>query len=84
MQHPAPVAVVCCYRGVLLTAVNGERHARTAEALMRARYTAYAQQHASYLLASWHATMRPEQLELHAGIKRRLPRCVGVQGRPAG
>ncbi len=38
--------------------------AETAEILMRSRYTAYAMQREDYLLATWHATTRPETLAL--------------------
>lgn len=35
----------------------------TAEQLMRSRYTAFTQAHESYLLATWHASTRPESLD---------------------
>jgi SEC-C motif-containing protein len=35
----------------------------TAEQLMRSRYTAFTQAHASYLLATWHPSTRPESLD---------------------
>ena len=38
--------------------------AATAEALMRSRYTAYVLKLADYLLASWHPSTRPTQLDL--------------------
>lgn len=38
--------------------------AETAETLMRSRYTAYVMQREDYLLATWHATTRPETLAL--------------------
>ena len=38
--------------------------ASTAEQLMRSRYTAYTLRCESYLLKSWHASTRPQQLEL--------------------
>ena len=33
---------------------NGERHAETAEELMRSRYAAYALGNADYLFRTWH------------------------------
>ncbi len=38
--------------------------AETAEALMRARYSAYARGDAAFLAASWHSRTRPPVLEL--------------------
>ncbi|HEY4091087.1 MAG TPA: YchJ family metal-binding protein [Luteibacter sp.] len=38
--------------------------APTAEALMRSRYSAYVMGLEDYLLASWHASMRPPSLDL--------------------
>jgi len=43
--------------------------ARDAEALMRSRYSAYVLGLADYLLASWHPTTRPPELDLAAGPK---------------
>lgn len=39
-------------------------HAPTAEALMRSRYSAYAVGELAYLLATWHASTAPGDLEL--------------------
>lgn len=36
----------------------------TAEALMRSRYTAYTLLNEEYLLGTWHASTRPQQLNL--------------------
>jgi SEC-C motif-containing protein len=38
--------------------------AATAEALMRSRYSAYVLKLSDYLLASWHASTRPDRLDL--------------------
>lgn len=43
---------------------RGERRAATAEALMRSRYAAYVRADSAYLLKTWHASTRPEQLVL--------------------
>ncbi|MEU4806812.1 YchJ family metal-binding protein [Actinosynnema sp. NPDC023587] len=43
---------------------SGSRTAPTAEALMRSRYSAFAVADGAYLLATWHPTSRPGELEL--------------------
>ena len=40
-----------------------------AESLMRSRYTAFVQQRADYLLATWHASTRPAELDFEPGLK---------------
>ena len=40
------------------------RTAPTAEALMRSRYTGFATRAVHYLLATWHPSTRPDELEL--------------------
>jgi SEC-C motif domain protein len=49
----------CCGRYL-----DGGESAPTAEALMRSRYSAYVLQREDYLLATWHASARPERLGL--------------------
>ncbi len=49
----------CCGRYL-----DDSEAAPTAEALMRSRYTAYTLLREDYLLATWHASKRPEQLGL--------------------
>ena len=44
----------------------GEQAAASAEALMRSRYSAYVLKLADYLLATWHASTRPSELDLAA------------------
>ena len=41
--------------------IEGQSNAPTAEALMRSRYVAYAQNNAEYILKTWHESTRPEQ-----------------------
>lgn len=48
----------CCGR------LHAGAPADTAEALMRARYSAYVRGDAGYLRASWHPSTRPDALEL--------------------
>ena len=43
---------------------RGERHAGSAEELMRSRYSAYAVGDRAYLLQTWHPTTRPARLAL--------------------
>ncbi|WP_412740824.1 YchJ family protein [Krasilnikovia sp. MM14-A1259] len=40
----------------------------SAEALMRARYSAYAREDDAYVLASWHPDSRPSELAPDAGL----------------
>lgn len=46
--------------------IDGGATAPNAEALMHSRYTAYTLLREDYLLASWHASSRPAQLDLAA------------------
>lgn len=43
--------------------LKGKIHAATAEQLMRSRYTAYVMHDEGYLLATWHGSTRPQQLD---------------------
>ena len=43
---------------------NGESSAATAEQLMRSRFSAFAVADSDYLLASWHSSTRPTELDL--------------------
>jgi SEC-C motif-containing protein len=54
----------CC--GLAHTA---ERPAPDAETLMRSRYSAFVRGDVPYLLATWHASQRPETLEMETGAK---------------
>lgn len=40
-----------------------------AEHLMRSRYSAFALENAAYLLATWHSSQRPAELDFEAGAK---------------
>ena len=40
-----------------------------AEHLMRSRYSAFVLERAPYLLATWHASQRPTELDFEAGAK---------------
>jgi SEC-C motif-containing protein len=43
--------------------INGTHPAKTAEGLMRSRYTAFCIHDQHYLLQTWHPSTRPESLE---------------------
>ena len=47
---------------------HGERHARTAEELMRSRYSAYARGEADYLFRTWHPRTRPVDISIDSGV----------------
>jgi SEC-C motif-containing protein len=55
---------ICCF-----PFHNGESTPETAEKLMRSRYVAYAKQLAPYLLQTWCATERPDQIEFDPTIR---------------
>jgi SEC-C motif domain protein len=58
--------------------------APTAEALMRSRFTAFAVLDAAYLLATWHPSTRPAELDLDPGTRwKRLLIQDTVAGGPA-
>jgi SEC-C motif-containing protein len=60
----------CCGKHHHAFAQTGRLTAPTAEALMRSRYSAYVLDRRDYLLASWHPSTRPRQLEApEAGLK---------------
>lgn len=62
---------------------RGERAAATAEALMRSRYAAFVVGDAAYLLATWHPSTRPADLDLTDGPRwRRLDVLATSAGGP--
>ncbi len=50
-------------------ALTGEQPARTAEALMRSRYTAYVIGDADHLFRSWHPRHRPAEIALDPAVR---------------
>ena len=64
-----PLAACCGPR------LAGQVPAPDALALMRSRYTAYAQGEAAYLLDTWHPTTRPASLRLDEEPR---PRWIGL------
>lgn len=61
----------CCCRFLA-----GSEIPATAEALMRSRYTAYTLLNEEYLLKTWHASTRPQQLNLS---EERSSKWLGLQ-----
>jgi len=49
--------------------INGSAFPDTAEQLMRSRYSAYVVEDEGYLLASWHITTRPDQIDFDTDSK---------------
>lgn len=66
-MKPAAESICPCGRRQAYAACCGVLHrgapASDAEALMRSRYSAYVLGLESYLLATWHASTRPERLD---------------------
>lgn len=63
-----------CGRPLAYTACCGryldhDSPAPDAESLMRSRYSAFVRGRRDYLLATWHVSMRPPQLELDGAVK---------------
>ena len=52
----------------------------TAEALMRSRYSAFAEGNVSYLRYSWHPSHRPDDLDLEKGLRWSGLRIVATSG----
>lgn len=59
---------LCCWR------LHSGEVAPDAETLMRSRYSAYVHKRLDYILATWHASTRPEDAELTG-----LPRWLGLK-----
>ncbi|NQX28779.1 SEC-C domain-containing protein [Microbacteriaceae bacterium VKM Ac-2854] len=57
---------------------TGEQPSLTAERLMRSRYSAYALHFEPYLLASWHPTTRPAEIEFDDDFTWRRLQIVDV------
>lgn len=64
---PCPCGSGRTYAGCCGALHDGLRHAGTAEALMRSRYSAFALRNERYLMNSWHPDTRPGQLRLAPG-----------------
>lgn len=64
--EPCPCGSGQCYAACCGPLHAGEQPAASAEALMRSRYSAYVLKLADYLLATWHPSTRPSELDLAA------------------
>ncbi|GEP69407.1 YchJ family protein [Cellulomonas soli] len=58
--------------------LDGSRAAATAEALMRSRYSAFAVGDRAYLLATWHPSTRPAELDLDDDVEWRRLTVLGT------
>ncbi|UTH72546.1 YchJ family protein [Chromobacterium sp. IIBBL 290-4] len=97
MKSKKQANTACPCGGESLAACCGRYHhpdappAPTAQALMRARYSAFALGLEDYLLATWHPSTRPEKLDLEedAGVVKwiglEILRCeAGLEGDSEG
>ncbi|MCP9276158.1 YchJ family protein [Mycolicibacterium arenosum] len=57
-DEPCPCGTGDQYQRCCLPLHVGERHAETAEELMRSRYSAYAAERSDYIWATWHPRTR--------------------------
>lgn len=81
-DHRCPCGTGLTYGECCARRHRGEA-APTAELLMRSRYTAFVLGDTDYLLASWHPSTRPAQLELDERMQwRRLDVLDTVAGGP--
>ncbi|MEN8654532.1 YchJ family metal-binding protein [Streptomyces sp. 21So2-11] len=65
---PCPCGLPATYAACCGRLHTGTAAARTAELLMRSRYSAFAAQDATYLLRTWHPDTRPAALDLDAAM----------------
>jgi SEC-C motif domain protein len=68
-QQPCPCGSGRSLADCCLPLLSGSSHARTAESLMRSRYSAYVLGNAEYLAASWHVSTRPPQLDAGTNVE---------------
>lgn len=83
---PCPCGSGHSYQECCQPLVEQRAFAATAEQLMRSRYSAYCQQAAAYLLASWHPDTRPATLDTgeFGGIKWIGLQIVSTEAGQAG
>ena len=77
---PCPCSSGSSYRACCLRWHEGSS-APDAEKLMRSRYCAYVFKLDAYLLATWHASTRPTQLELFDSAVSAAPIFIGLEVR---
>ncbi|OBI09582.1 YchJ family protein [Mycobacterium scrofulaceum] len=68
MNEPCPCGSREEYRACCGPLHHGERQARTAEELMRSRYSAFAVGDGDYLFRTWHPRTRPSDVNVDPGI----------------
>lgn len=68
MNEPCPCGSGNRYRACCGPLHEGESQARTAEELMRSRYSAFAHGDADYLFRTWHPRTRPADVTVDQGI----------------
>ncbi|OBJ03879.1 zinc chelation protein SecC [Mycobacterium sp. 1245499.0] len=68
MNEPCPCGSGETYPACCGPLHDGELQARTAEALMRSRYSAFARGHADYLFRTWHPRTRPPEVTVDPSI----------------
>lgn len=68
-KRPCPCGSKLNLADCCLPIITAQAPAGSAEALMRSRYTAYVLGNAGYLANSWHASTRPQQLDVSAQIE---------------
>jgi SEC-C motif-containing protein len=68
MNEPCPCGSGEAYLACCGPLHNGELQARTAEALMRSRYSAFAYGDADYLFRTWHPRTRPSEVTVDPDI----------------
>ncbi len=61
-ESQCPCGSGSAYSSCCQPILNDHHLAKTAEMLMRSRYTAFVQQHARHIQSSWHITTRPKTL----------------------
>jgi SEC-C motif-containing protein len=66
--RPCPCGSGAGYNACCGPLHHGERHAVTAEELMRSRYSAYACGDADYLYRTWHPRTRPADVTVDPGV----------------
>ncbi|MDX1892703.1 YchJ family protein [Mycolicibacterium sp. 050158] len=66
--RPCPCDTGAPYEACCGPLHHGERHAATAEQLMRSRYAAYATGHADYLFRTWHPRTRPAEVAIDPAV----------------
>ncbi|OBJ15574.1 YchJ family protein [Mycobacterium colombiense] len=68
MNEPCPCGSDNSYRACCGPLHEGRSQARTAEQLMRSRYSAFAYGDADYLFRTWHPRTRPADVTVDPGI----------------